>query len=312
MTNSEGHGKKLSQSSISPEDFAILMRVAETFRKGKPYTFFEVIQPFNEVRLSADLPANMSVQQLVERLDFLVHSNLLRSRFSRKLLRCPKCGGALLNPRTACTSCRSEDITKSLILMHSCGAVIPENVVKTLVVCPKCRDTLEKSSNTAGFRFVCNTCGNIFTEPLCLTECFSCGWFDELKNADQMILREYELTDQGLSLIESADPLKILIRKLVSDGFEIREKVEVTGLSGTKHLLDVVATSSEKSETRIYTVKYRVTSLDIVSWTVKRFDIEKTSIQGVVGRVRWFIAGVEVENAAFKTGETFGIEVEKI
>ncbi|MEM2237101.1 MAG: hypothetical protein QXU87_01240 [Candidatus Caldarchaeum sp.] len=302
----------MSQSSLKPEDFAILMRVAEMFRQGKPYTFFEVIQPFNEVRLSSDLPANTSVQQLVERLDFLVNNNLLRSKFSRKLLRCPKCSGALLNPRTACTSCRSEDITKSLIFMHSCGAVIPENVVKTLDVCPKCRDTLEKSLNTAGFRFVCNTCGNIFTEPLYLAECLSCEWFDELKNADQMILREYELTDQGLSLIESANPLKILIRKLISEGFEVREKVEVIGISGTKHLLDIVAISGEKSETRIYTVKYRVTSLDIVSWTVKRFDIEKTAIQGVVGRVRWFIAGADVEDNAFKTGETFGIEVEKI
>jgi ABC-type hemin transport system substrate-binding protein len=45
---------------------------------------------------------------------------------------------------------------------------------------------------------------------------------------------------------------------------------------------------------------------------LKRLDIEKTSVEGVVGSVRWVAAGLEVDEKAEQIAKTFGVDLELI
>ncbi|GBC69548.1 hypothetical protein HRbin01_01247 [archaeon HR01] len=303
----------MSSLSLSAEDFQILRWVGEVCGNSEPCILFEFAQDSGEIRAVGNAPQNMSVTELVDRLDILVQRGLVNSIFHKKVLQCVLCGNVFLRPKTACPSCNSEDTMRSAVYIHSCGASIPEQALKNLTSCPKCRDTLDKSSFTVvDYRFLCNSCGNLFPDPATFVECSSCGWVDMVKNADQIVLRRYALTAEGRSLLESADPSKLLVRRLVDSGYNVREKVRVVGLSGTSHLIDVVAVSRDRSETKLYTVMYRVTANDLISSTVRRLDIEKTAVEGVAGRVRWVVAGVQVDESAVRVAQTFGVEVEKI
>ncbi|MEM3123622.1 MAG: hypothetical protein QW756_06015 [Nitrososphaerota archaeon] len=310
--NTVGHGR-LSLPSISAEDFKILRWVEETCREGIPCQLFLFSRATGEVRPAPGSPEGLSLEELVKRLDSLVERGLLVSTFDRKLLKCGGCGGASLAPRTACPSCHSENIVKSAVYIHTCGASIPESALTALNSCPKCRDALDRSMvNVIGHRFLCDGCGNLFDEPEAMAECYSCGWVDGLKNTVQTILKRYAVTGDGRALLDSSDPSKQLVRKLIAGGFNVREKVKVMGLSGTTHVMDVVAIKKDNSETRLYTVFYRLTPNDLIASTVKRLDIEKTAIEGAAGRVRWVVAGLDVDDAALRVAQTFGVEVEKI
>ncbi len=312
MKSSAGHGK-LWSPSISAEDFRILLWVADVCKDGNPCRLFEVTVPGGDVRPVAGYPEGLGVEDLFKKLDALVERGFLESVFDRKLLHCPKCGKTSLTPHTACSSCSSEDIQRSAVYIHSCGASIPETALSRLTSCPKCKDALDKSLFTVvEYRFLCNNCGNLFYEPRALVECLTCGWVDDVKNSDQLVLRKYSLTAEGRGLLESLDPAKQLVRKLIAGGFDVREKVRVMGLSGTAHIMDVVAVKRDRSETRLYTVFYRLTASDLMASTVKRLDIEKTAIEGAAGRVRWVVAGVEVDDSALRVAQTFGVEVERI
>jgi hypothetical protein len=45
---------------------------------------------------------------------------------------------------------------------------------------------------------------------------------------------------------------------------------------------------------------------------VKKLDVDKSLVEGVVGNVRWVAAGSEVETGAEKVGKTFNVDVEMI
>ncbi len=303
----------MSSDSLSNEDFKILQYIADLCRKsglGSPFT----VNPSKLiVDAPPDLQLSLTVEEFIERLDSLVKRNLLKAVFDKKILMCSRCNERALLVRTKCRSCQSEDIEKSLIYIHSCGVSIPEQALKNLTSCPKCKEAVEKQSFTAiDFRFICNGCGSVFEEPAVDVECPACGLVDGIKNIKQLTLRKYSISQEGRELLESADPVKQLIRKLISQGFLVVEKVPVVGLSGTVHVLDVIATNHDMSETRIYMVLPEVRPNDIVSWLVKRLDVEKTALLRVVGKVRWIIAGNKIQEGVDKAGQSLGLEVEQI
>jgi ABC-type hemin transport system substrate-binding protein len=59
-------------------------------------------------------------------------------------------------------------------------------------------------------------------------------------------------------------------------------------------------------------VFYRVSPTELLNSALKRLDIEKTSVEGVVGSVRWVAAGLEVDEKAEQVAKTFGVDLELI
>jgi len=305
-------GGSLSQHRLSYRDFTLLRWVAE--RCGS--TPCVLVKYEFDKGMVAPVDGGLediTVDELIEMLDALVDKGLLISSFHKKIIRCVKCGSFSLRSSTVCVKCRSEDLFKTAVYTHSCGATFPEQLVKTMKACPKCREDIVTGSFTAvDSRFVCNVCGEILADPACFVECLACGWVDNVKNAGYLIIKRYGVTKLGHDALESSDPAKQLARKLVGDGFVVGERVEVKGLSGATHVLDIVASNSETNETRVYGVIHKITPLDIVAFAVKKMDVEKTRIPGAVGRLRWVLAGFELDDESKNVAQSFGVEVELI
>ncbi|MCS6785019.1 MAG: hypothetical protein NZ581_07495, partial [Candidatus Caldarchaeum sp.] len=217
----------------------------------------------------------------------------------------------LFQPHLTCPACGSENTEKVRVFVHSCGANISQHLLPILANCPKCSERLESKDFVGeNIRFVCNECATVFEKPESKAECVSCGTTKDVSELSFTILKKYSLTENGAILLEARDPSRFLIKKLLEEGFKVSENLVVRGVSGTNHVLSIVAVSL--GESRVYEVGYFVDAETLLRFAVKRLDIEKTSIPGAVGKIRWIVAAVEFAEPARKTAETFGIEIEEV
>jgi hypothetical protein len=298
--------KSLSSHNLTAEELALLNIIKSTAGVDGSAKVFDVNADGAVVSL-IDVDKSSSAEELMKRLDMLVDKGLLRSEFDTKILTCGMCGGKRLRPMTACPSCGSEDVLKSHVYFHGCGTLVPEEAVGRLNSCLKCGGDFVKGPENG---FVCNSCSGVFKWLRVLVECLGCGWSDVVENAGQVVLRRYGLTEEGLSILVSTDPVKKLVRRLVSEGFTVMRDVRVRGISGADYVLDIVAVNVAVLESRIYMVFRRVGFIELLDTAVKKLDIDKSLVKGVVGNVRWVAAGPEVEPEAEKIAKTFNINVE--
>ncbi|MDJ0273343.1 MAG: hypothetical protein QXN23_05585 [Candidatus Caldarchaeum sp.] len=272
---------------------------------------FDIDVKTGEVKIVADPPMKLELSELVKVLEKLESRGLVKSFFEKKIALCSRCGKGIFQTHLNCVSCGSENIDKVMVYVHNCGASIPETLLASVKTCPKCGDVLEKKDFVASHgRFVCNNCGEVFEHPEVLAECVSCGYSSKATENVYLTLRRYMVTDSGALLVEVRSPLRVLLRNLLEQGFKVSENVSLRGVSGASHQVSLVA--ARLDETRIYEVGYFVDAETLLRFAVKRLDVEKTSIPGALGRVRWIMAGVEFAEPALKTAETFGVEVEVV
>jgi RNA polymerase subunit RPABC4/transcription elongation factor Spt4 len=299
----------LSSPSLTAEELNLLNAIRASKGEDGYARVFDVDDAGNLVSVIAGtrLPAKV----LLEKLEKLVEMGMLKAEFESKVLICGRCGSKGLIPKTACPSCGSENIVRTAVYVHGCGAVIPEISAGGFAYCPKCGESLE-ALEIFEYRFVCNRCFHVFEEPLSIVACPSCGWQDRIKNAGQVVLMKYALTDGGLGVLTSNDPLRLLARRLVLNGYEVRTKVRVRGIGGTEQILDLVATKEDRSETRIYVVFYKIGPDELLNAAAKMIDVDVETVDGVVGRVRWITAGLEVDGRAERLAKSFGMELELI
>jgi hypothetical protein len=298
--------KSLSSHNLTAEELALLNIIKSTAGVDGSAKVFDVNADGAVVSL-IDVDKSSSAEELMKRLDMLVDKGLLRSEFDTKILTCGMCGGKRLRPMTACPSCGSEDVLKSHVYFHGCGTLVPEKAVGRLNSCLKCGGDL-RSVQGPERGFVCSSCSGVFKWLRVLVECLGCGWSDVVENAGQVVLRKYGLTEEGLDILISTDPVKKLVRRLVSEGFTVMRDVRVRGISGADYVLDIVAVNV--LESRIYMVFRRVGFIELLDTAVKKLDVDKGLVKGVVGNVRWVAAGPEVEPEAEKIAKTFNIDVE--
>jgi len=300
--------KGLSSHNLTAEELALLNVIKSMAGVDGLAKVFDVNADGTVVPL-IDVGEDSSAEELMERLDMLVDKGLLRSEFDAKILTCGMCGGRRLTLKTACPSCGSEYVLKSNVYVHGCGALVPEEAVERLISCPKCGSNIGSVKGPEN-GFVCSSCSGVFKWLRVLVECLGCGWSDVVENAGQVVLRRYGLTEEGLSILVSTDPVKKLVRRLVSEGFTVMRDVRVRGISGADYVLDVVAVNVAHLESRIYMVFRRVGFIELLDTAVKKLDIDKSLIGNVVGNVRWVAAGPEVEPEAEKIAKTFSVDVE--
>ena len=298
----------LSSRNLTAEELALLNVIKSMAGVDGLAKVFDVNADGTVVPL-IDVGEDSSAEELMERLDMLVDKGLLRSEFDAKILTCGMCGGRRLTLKTACPSCGSEYVLKSNVYVHGCGTLVPEEAVERLISCPKCGSNIGSVKGPEN-GFVCSSCSGVFKWLRVLVECLGCGWSDMVENAGQVVLRRYGLTEEGLSILVSTDPVKKLVRRLVSEGFTVMRDVRVRGISGAEYVLDIVAVNVAVLESRIYMVFRRVGFIELLDTAVKKLDIDKSLVKGVVGNVRWVAAGPEVEPEAEKIGKTFGVDVE--
>jgi|GEM_PF-1100717 len=301
---------KLCSLNLTAEELALLNKIRNAAGENGLVKVFDVNAEGAIVAL-IEVGEDSSAEELMEKLDMLVDKRLLRSEFDAKILTCRGCGGRKLMPKTACPLCGSEDIVKSAVYVHRCGALIPEVGVGRLVSCPKCGGDLG-SAEGPEHGFVCNACGATSKWLRVLVECLSCGWSDVVENAGQIVLRRYGLTEESLSILVSADPVKKLVRRLVSKGYTVLCGVRIRGISGAEYTLDLIAVNTTDLVSKIYIVFEKVGLAELMDIAVKKLDIDKNSINGVVGNIRWVAAAPAIEPGAEKVAKTFSVDVELI
>jgi len=302
--------KDLSSHNLTAEELGLLNTIKNMAGDAGFAKVFDVNDNGIVVVLT-EVGEDLTAEEMIAKLDKLVEKGLLRAEFDTKILTCVMCGSSRLTPKTACPSCGSEDIEKTPVYVHGCGALVPEVTVGKLASCPQCGGDL-RSVQGLEYGFVCGVCSTVFKWLRVLVRCLSCGWSDMAENADQVVLRKYGLTRQGFSILMSADPVKKLVRRLVSEGFTVMQEVRVRGISGIEIVLDVVAINVARFESRVYKVFQRVGFAELLDTAVKKLDIHERSVEGVVGSVRWVAAGSEVDPGAEQFGKIFSIDVELI
>jgi rRNA maturation protein Nop10 len=237
--------KGLSSHNLTAEELALLNVIKSMAGVDGLAKVFDVNADGTVVPL-IDVGEYSSAEELMERLDMLVDKGLLWSEFDAKILTCGMCGGRRLTLKTACPSCGSEDVLKSNVYFHGCGALVLEEAVGRLISCPKCGVDVGSVKGPEN-GFVCSSCSGVFKWLRVLVECLGCGWSDVVENAGLVVLRRYGLTEEGLSILVSADPVKKLVRRLVSEGFTVMRDVRVRGISGADYVLDIVAVNALES-----------------------------------------------------------------
>ncbi|MEM0383509.1 MAG: hypothetical protein QXJ73_05310 [Candidatus Caldarchaeum sp.] len=302
----------MSLADFTGEEYLVLSWLQSIVENPKNFVrIVDIDIRTGEVMVLHDPPSVMSLGRLFETLDKLERRGLVKSDFERKLAKCVKCSKTIFQPHLTCPECGGEDVEKVVVFLHSCGANLSEHILSETKNCPKCGDLLNLNELTESrARFACNRCGAIFDKPELRAECLSCG---DVRNVVDLVFedyRKYMITEGGLLFLEARNPLRVLVKKLLEAGYRVSEKVELRGISGTTHQVDLLAISL--NETRVYDVRYYVDAETLLRFAVKRLDVEKTQIPGALGKVRWIMASVEVAEAAVKTAETFGIEVEVV
>ncbi len=116
---------------------------------------------------------------------------------------CPTCDYYQLNFREVCPKCRLPHINRQRNLHHyACACIAPENdfLYENRLVCPKCRRRLrhigvdyERPSED----FYCQSCNNIFAEPIVNCLCINCGEVFLPKDAGLVTIKEYILSPLG-------------------------------------------------------------------------------------------------------------------
>lgn len=302
----------MSLFDITAEDYIVLSWLLNI--QTNPKDFVRVVDidlRSGEVGFVYEPPPNLNLGELFRVLARLEERGLVKSSLDRKLSKCVKCGRTLFQVHLNCVGCGGEEIVVVKVFQHSCGANLTDQLISKVNSCPKCGDWLRPPELAyTGLRFTCNSCGAVFEEPEVRTECLSCG---EVRPATELVFveyRRYKLTDSAYLILEARSPLRLLVKRLLEEGFHVYEKIQLKGISGASHSVDVLAVGF--SETRVYDVGYFVDAETLLRFAMKRLDVEKTEIPGAIGKVRWIMAAVEIAEPARKTAETFGIEMELI
>lgn len=166
----------------------------------------------SEVIVNVAIRSNMELDK--ETLDELVKLGYLRVRLVDKVILCPKCGSLSVLTKYACPRCTSINLVRSRLIQHLiCGFTGSEldylrsDYLRSNVGlrCPKCGTEIAEESRElkiyAAF-FECGSCRHKMSAPNVLHTCHSCGSVFDPSSAVYMDVYSYELSDEGLKLIE--------------------------------------------------------------------------------------------------------------
>ncbi len=183
-----------------------------------------------------------------EYIAFLRERGVLVELSYMSVVVCPNCGEYTLAISPTCPRCGSNDVTLVELYAHlKCGYIglSSEFEKEGKIVCPNCGENISDISELKSYGkiFRCFNCGARFDTPLLKFRCLTCGLTFTVKEARIMRVPQYRLDKDALSKIESVvvqDYLNMLISEVVrefSDKFTIEQSVEVSGISGIKHVV---------------------------------------------------------------------------
>ena len=192
----------------------------------------------------------ITTQEATSMLELLVNNQVLEKHFIDKLLFCPHCLSPNLRPSLQCPKCGSVNIDKGRILEHfSCGNIGLENEYRAAekYMCPKCNRELRflaTDYRSLGVNYKCHDCGEIASDASLRWQCLKCQFSFANNEANETVICSYQVNEEKRAELEFDLGTKArLIEFLKNHGYEVTERVKVTGTSksGAVHTLDILA-----------------------------------------------------------------------
>lgn len=174
---------------------------------------------------------------------------------------CPTCDSPHVYSKYACPVDKSVFVKKVTLYQHTTDGFQGEQEVfqqDDRLICPQCSNDLGHAHDASthdstlkeiGFSYECEKNGHKFERPYILHYCSDCSAMFDYKTARYVPLYAYVVNDNAIKLlgedIDIEKRLKPLYDYLEGKGFEASFEVEMTGVSGSTHLFDLVATKEE-------------------------------------------------------------------
>ncbi len=174
------------------------------------------------------------------------------------VLSCPNCGDYVLSVLPTCPRCKSSDVLLVELYAHiKCGYIglSSEFEKDNKKVCPNCGEEISDPSELKSYGkiFRCLNCGARFDMPVFRLRCLNCGLMFSIKDSRILRIPQYRLNKEALSKVEDIvvqDYITSVVEEVVREYFNkyvIERSVEVTGMSGVKHVIPVRVRTSQGS-----------------------------------------------------------------
>ncbi|MCX7732817.1 MAG: restriction endonuclease [candidate division WOR-3 bacterium] len=207
-----------------------------------PHTPEGISYPLVESYLKID------AQVAVQLLEDLSRLGYLERQFAERIFLCPRCNADRLKLVFFCPKCHSPEILRTRVLKHrTCGYSGPADdfLRYNRRVCPKCRDELlllGSDYEDLGYRYRCPHCRELIRLPVERWHCSGCGQLYEKNGVRELVLYKYCVNPEQMKKIqEERIPRSRVKNLLTQEGYEVQEAVTVSGRSGARHLIDILA-----------------------------------------------------------------------
>lgn len=200
-------------------------------------------------------------KQVLFLLKSLSHKGYLDEEDYDRAIFCPTCESPHVYSKYACPVDKSVFVKKVILYQHSTDGFQGEKELfmqEDRLVCPQCGNDLghahdptthDPTLKEIGFSYECEKNGHKFERPYILHYCPDCGSMFDYKTARYVPMNAYVMNNNTIKLlsedIDVETKLEPLYSYLESKGFEATYEVEMTGVSGSIHLFDLVAVNDQ-------------------------------------------------------------------
>lgn len=256
-------------------------RIAEALRKKRK---LEPAIKFEENDLTVYLADLRGLGETISLLGEMIDKGLLEPYPADYVVQCPRCGSIYVATKYQCPYCGSIRLEKTRIIQHVlCGYTDTEIHFRekrrrgeVILVCPKCHRQLYREGEDyriLGTIYECRDCGRRVAEPRIIHRCTTCGYVFTPKDALYKPIYGLRLTDKGLAFMDK-DLVAVVVQSMLRNmRFTVREGVELRGISGIPHKVDVYAENDDGLKVAVDVVRSR-DEASALRAVVKRLDLD--------------------------------------
>ncbi len=256
-------------------------KIAEALRRKRK---LEPAVKFEENDLTVYLADLRGLGETINLLGEMIDKGLLEPYPADYMVQCPLCGSIYVETKYQCPYCGSIKLEKTRIIQHVlCGYTDTEIHFREkrrgeiILVCPKCRKQLYREGEdyrVLGTIYECRDCNRRVAEPRIIHKCAVCGHTFTPKDALYKPIYGLRLTDRGLAFMNK-DLVVIAVQSMLRNmGFTVKEGVELKGISGIPHKVDVYAESDDGLKIAVDIVRSR-DEASALRAVVKRLDLDQ-------------------------------------
>jgi Zn finger protein HypA/HybF involved in hydrogenase expression len=228
----------------------VVQRLLRRIRDG---SITEILPQFDPTEQAVEYPfaeqaTGLNHEQVRVALDLLSAKGILSREPWESFFTCPQCGSKNLTLRLRCPNCEVEAVSSSRGLEHMhCGYSDLEDAFKTPkgLLCPNCKKGMKALGvdyKRISVLFKCMQCGRRSTSMTQSFYCNNCRSRSSQADVRLDVYYAYRVNQESVERMRKyLLDLDAMRDSLEAKGFNCSFEVELTGRSGLKHALDLVA-----------------------------------------------------------------------